>query len=74
VLFAFVKNVVQIAFLLQWPLINANISVKIFSGALFILKVPSKPGPHQLFDASYAPDKDKTLDFLDAGDSLYSIE
>jgi hypothetical protein len=28
--FAFVKNVVQIAFLPQWPLINANISGEIF--------------------------------------------
>jgi hypothetical protein len=64
--FAFVKNVVKIAFLPQWPLIYdciyfsfpapvANISGKNFLGALFILKVPLETRVPQLFDASYAP-------------------
>ena len=54
--FSFVKNVVQIVFLPQWPLIYdfiyffyptpvVNISVENFLGALFILKVPFETAP-----------------------------
>jgi hypothetical protein len=51
VLFTFVKNVVQIAFLAQWPLTVANISEKNFATEM---KTGASPPP-QRFDASYAP-------------------
>jgi hypothetical protein len=55
--FAFVKNVVQIAFLPQWTLI--------YDCGFFIPKVPLETGASPtVFDASYAPGCDSCFKFF----------
>ena len=60
VLFAFVKNVIQIAFLPQWRPFHSKSALRNRGHTNFLML----PTPLT---------QDKTLDFLDAGDSLYSI-